>query len=353
MRWRARAAAGVLAVLAIGAGGVVPAEAAPAAVPATDREVRFDADGTTTYGTVHVPAHRPGARLAAALLLPGSGPTDRNGNEPPALTPDTLRLIAEELGEDGVMTLRFDKYGTGQTGLGRFADDPGRIDMDAFTRQAVAAYDTLRAQPETDARALLVVGHSEGGLHALLLADRVAQRPAGLALLAPQDIRLLDMVDYQLARQLDQDVALGVITEEQARTSKAAITRAIADFRAERPVDLTGIVPQLALFLGQLFGPIARFTRTDDAIYPPDVARRVQRGTRVTVTCGTADVNVPCATTPPLLGALTLAGTSGPGLRVLPGLDHFFHPAGTSINDQVLAESAQRALHEFARPWRR
>jgi uncharacterized protein len=99
---------------------------------------------------------------AAALLLPGSGPADRDGNQPPAFTPGTLRLLADLFGQDGVLTLRFDKYGTGQTGLGRYR--PDALDLAAFTRQASAAYRALAAQPESDPRALIIAGHSEGGM---------------------------------------------------------------------------------------------------------------------------------------------------------------------------------------------
>ena len=83
----------------------------------TDRDVVFEVDGTTTYGTLHVPPHRDGQRLPAALLLAGSGPTDRDGNVPRlGVTPQTIGLIATVLGEVGVMSLRFDKYFSGQTG---------------------------------------------------------------------------------------------------------------------------------------------------------------------------------------------------------------------------------------------
>ena len=62
----------------------------------------FDVDGTATHGTLRVPAHREGQRLAAALLLPGSGPVDRNGDVPGLnLTPRTLALIAEVLAQHG------------------------------------------------------------------------------------------------------------------------------------------------------------------------------------------------------------------------------------------------------------
>jgi hypothetical protein len=100
-----------------------------------DRDVCFEVDSTATYGTLRVPAHRPGQRLAAALLLPGSGPVDRDGNVPSlGVTPQTLKLIAGALGELGIMTLRFDKYFTGRTGAGAYAADPGRIDLGAFGR---------------------------------------------------------------------------------------------------------------------------------------------------------------------------------------------------------------------------
>ncbi|MFH8634939.1 hypothetical protein ACH4CC_34515 [Streptomyces lydicus] len=147
---------------------------------------------------------------------------------------------------------------------------------------------------------------------------------------------------------MDRLVAASEVGPEQAELNKKGVSRAIADFRAERQVDTSGLLPFIASLLNGLFGPHnATFVRGDDAIYPPDIARRVAHGTRALVTCGTADTNVPCRTTPPLLTALAAARTTGPGLRVLPGLDHFLHPAGTPVNDQMIAPAAQRALHDF------
>ncbi|UYB39086.1 alpha/beta hydrolase [Streptomyces sp. Je 1-4] len=358
--WRRCTLAVLMAAVALTTAGPVSgsAEAAtstrsPALIPASDRQVRFTADGTTAYGTVHIPAHRAGHRLAAALLIPGSGLTDRNGDQPPASTPHTLALFASTLGDDGVMSMRFDKYGTGRTGWGRYQNSD-HIDMAAYTRQAVAAYNTLRAQPEAAPNGLLIVGHSEGGLQALLVSRTVRPKPAGLALIAPQATRLLDAVDDQLAGILDRLVTSGELSPQQAQLNKAGVSRAIADFRAKRQVDTSGLLPFVDSLLNGMFGPHnATFVRSDDAIYPPDIARRVARGTRTLVTCGTADTNVPCRTTPPLLAALATAHTTGPGLRILPGLDHYLHPAGTPANDQMIAPAAQSALHDFVRPWRR
>ena len=95
----------------------------------------------------------------------------------------------------------------------------------------------------------------------------------------------------------------------------------------------------------------ARYVRSDDAVYPPSVATRLTRGIRVLVTEGTADTNVPVATIKPLVSALTTAGASGPGLRVLAGLDHFLHPPGVSASTQELAPSAVAALQAWAAPF--
>jgi hypothetical protein len=335
----------------------VAAQAAPAGdgtlVPAADQQLNFTEDGTTAYGTLHIPAHRTGQRLAAALLLPGSGPTDRNGNQLPSYDPDTLRLIAGVLGDQGILSYRFDKYFSGQTGAGAFAGNPGRIDIGTFIRQADAAYRALESRPEANPRKLLILGHSEGGFTSVLVAESVWPRPAGLALLEPQDARLLDLLNIQLDEQLDAAVAAGQLTGAVAEANKAGVNRVIAEFRAGQPVDYSGLLPSLvALFRDAIFSPYnARFVRSDDAIYPPDVAAGLAEGTRVMVTCGTADTNVPCWTTPALLAALRSAHSTGPGLVVLPGLDHELHPAGDSVNDQILAPSAIDALLSFARPF--
>ncbi|MDI2129109.1 DUF5808 domain-containing protein [Yinghuangia seranimata] len=323
-------------------------------IAATDRDVTFTVDGTLTYGTVHVPAHRAGQRLAAALLLPGSGTTDRDGNQPPAMVVDTLALTANALDADGVMSLRFDKYDSGRTGPGAYRDDPGRIDMAAFTRQAEAAYAVMRDQPESDPRALLIIGHSEGALHALLAAHDVSPAPAGLALLAPQDQRLLDLISRQLGDQLDQLAAAGRVDAATAASNKAGITRAVADFRAERAADTSGLLPPFADLLNGLFSPYnSRFVRTDDATDPLQAARGIPPGTRVEVTCGTADSNVPCDTLPPFTAALRETGTASLVERRLDGVDHLLRPAAAPPQTKVLDPSVLDALHQFDQPWRR
>ncbi|GAA5196403.1 alpha/beta fold hydrolase [Rugosimonospora acidiphila] len=321
-----------------------------APVAAADREVTFVVDGTTTYGTVHVPAHQAGQHLPAALLLPGSGPTDRNGDQPAAgFTPHTIEYLADQLGAQGVMSLRFDKYGSGQTGLGAYAGHLSDYDYPAQVRQAVAAYQLLAGQSEADPQRLSVLGHSEGGLTALLVAEAGQPRPAGVGLLEPLDERMLDLVRLQLGEWLDGQLAAGSIGAAQSASNRTGIDQAIAAFRSGEPVDLTGLLAPVAASLDIFFGQAnGRYTRSIDDIDPATVASRLPSGTRVLVTCGTVDTQVPCSTTPPLVDALHRAGTSGPGLFVLPRVGHDL-VVGTP--EQSLAPAVAAALRAFTAPW--
>src|SRR5947208_5915534 len=160
MRTPAVAATAVICLgLVSGSGGAGSSgTAVRAEVAAASTDVSFVVDGTTTYGTLEVPAHRADQHLAAALLLAGSGPTDRNGNQEPDVVPNTLRRIADALAGMGIISLRFDKYFTGRTGAGRFAADPASADLNASIRQADAGYTFLSKQPATDQKRLLAVG---------------------------------------------------------------------------------------------------------------------------------------------------------------------------------------------------
>jgi alpha-beta hydrolase superfamily lysophospholipase len=323
-------------------------------VAATSQDVSFAVDGTKTYGTLEIPAHRSGQHLAAAVLLAGSGPTDRDGNQPSGhLTPQTLKLIAGVLAHQGIMTLRFDKYFSGQTGAGAFASDPGSIDLNAYIRQADAAYAFLLGQPAADRQHMLVVGHSEGGFFATLVADTVSPHPAGLALVEPQDQRILSLLAMQLDEQLNSAVQEGQLSASAAQQQAEGISNAITQFRAGQQVDTTGLLPQIVQQLTpELLTPgNAKVARTDDAVSPVEAAAKVAAGTRILVTDGTEDTNVPPSTISPLVRALAGAGTTGPELKMLTGVNHDLHMPGTAVNDAVLAPSVVAALRAWAQPY--
>jgi alpha-beta hydrolase superfamily lysophospholipase len=347
-------AAAMVAVTCIGSTGCGAASSpSTAAVKAATKEVSFVVDGTKTYGTLDVPAHRANQHLAAALLLAGSGATDRNGNQKPSLVPNTLSQIAAALDKMGIMSLRFDKYFAGKTGFGSYASNPGSIDLNAFIRQADDAYKLLSSQPSTDRKRMLIVGHSEGGMYAILVAEMTSPHPTGLALIEPQDERILDLVGLQLEENLNAAASRGAITTDTATENVQGVQRAISDFRAEQPVDTSGLLPSVVTALTPLIlSPTnARYVRTDDTINIPTYAAKLPSGTRVLVTDGTADTNIPPSTIQPLIHSLTAAGTTGPGLLTLDGLDHDLNPAGTQPNGAPLDPAFLNALHDWAQPY--
>jgi len=287
------------------------------------------------------------------LLLAGSGPTDRNGNQQPNLTPNTLAQIADALAGQGIMSLRFDKYFSGRTGAGAFAADPAAADLNASIAQADAAYQFLREQAATDTGRLLVVGHSEGGMFAMLVAQAVSPHPVGLALIEPQDERLLDLLALQINEMLDTQVSQAAISADTARANAQGVRRAVSQFRAGQPVDMTGLLPAVVGVLAPIIqNPAnAHNARTVDAIDPATVAAKLPAGTRVLVTDGTADRNIPIFTIQPLIKGLATAGATGPGLQTLDGLDHNLIRAGTPPNGAPLDPEFLAALTAWAQPY--
>ena len=78
-------------------------------------DVRF-AGIQTIYGTITRP--NEDGKFPAVMLIAGSGPTDRNWESPHLPGSNgSARLLAEALAEKGIVTLRYDKLGTGETGM--------------------------------------------------------------------------------------------------------------------------------------------------------------------------------------------------------------------------------------------
>ncbi|HEY3953812.1 MAG TPA: alpha/beta fold hydrolase [Streptosporangiaceae bacterium] len=323
-------------------------------VAAKSTDASFVVDGTTTYGTLEIPAHRSGQRLAAALLIPGSGPTDRNGNQVSSgTTPDTLGLIATILARQGIMTYRFDKYFTGQTGGGKFAGDPAALTVGDYLSQADAAYKFLASQPQVNPAKMLIVGHSEGGMFALSVADSASDKPAGLALLEPQDLRILTLFEVQADETINALAAQGTLTDPQARANGRLVQQAISQFRAGQPVSTKGMAPAIVQFVTpEILTPsVTRFVHGNDLISPAALAAKVKSGTQVLVTDGTKDTKVPPGTIGPLVQALKGAGITGPGLTMLQGTDHDMHLLSQPDTSPVLAPAAISAIQHWAQPF--
>ncbi|GLD04536.1 MULTISPECIES: alpha/beta hydrolase family protein [Mycobacterium] len=331
------ALAAVLVVTVLGLAGCgSPSATAPTASPAWSEEsVTFQVGAMTVYGTFRHPAGQQPA-APAALLIAGSGPTDRDGNS--AVIPgqiDTLRNLARALSDNGVASLRYDKLGTGQTGVGPYAADPGKLDMAVFQDEVAAALSFLAGRSGVDKNRLMVIGHSEGALYALLAAAApgTVTPVRAVGLLEPQSRRVLDHVLEQLHAQADAAVTAGKLTAPQAAEYTAAFDKAIRDFRA------TGQVPpdEPAALKPIINAANARVLQQEDAVDPAQAAAKLPRGMPVLVSCSDADTQVTCDDVDRLVAGLTSAGTK----------TDFVHLTGVN---HVLKEDASRSPENYIRP---
>ncbi|HEX7086593.1 MAG TPA: alpha/beta fold hydrolase [Vicinamibacterales bacterium] len=131
-----------------------------------DLAVRIPANGFTLAGTLSKPSGTPPpkGRYPAIVLLAGSGPTDRD--EVVAGIP-IFGLLAAPLADAGYHVLRYDKRGIGQSG-GRA--ESGTIEE--YAEDARAAVRFLRKRKDVDPDRIVLLGHSEGALAAMLAASR-------------------------------------------------------------------------------------------------------------------------------------------------------------------------------------
>lgn len=165
-----------------------PAQVQPAASP--DREVAFAGfNGIALKGAL-----RPGgAHPWFVVMVADSGPTDRDGST--KLIPKAshaLRDWAAWLQQRGLGSLRFDKRYVGVW------DPKMDISLEAQAGDVQAAVAFARRQPEARGKRILLLGHGEGALLALVAAPDVE----GLLMVAPPPSSMGRMVRDQVERQL-------------------------------------------------------------------------------------------------------------------------------------------------------
>jgi len=109
-------------------------------------------EGTLTLPEAKLP-------VPVALIIAGSGPTDRNGNNP-MMTNNSLKMLAEELAKKGIASLRYDKRGIAASQKAGIKEADLRFEM--YVKDA-SGWIQLLSQNK-DFSEIIVIGHSEGSL---------------------------------------------------------------------------------------------------------------------------------------------------------------------------------------------
>ncbi len=142
--------------------------------------------------------------LPVALLIAGSGPTDHDGNGP-GIEPATLKKLSEQLAARKIATLRYDKRGARgwKPEFGR----PEDFRFKDFVDDAVALASYLRSSGNFSK--VVLIGHSEGGLVAILAARRT--QVDRLVLLTTSARRQGDLLKAQLEKTVPSDVLKPIV----------------------------------------------------------------------------------------------------------------------------------------------
>jgi uncharacterized protein len=316
-----------------------------------DQPVGFRVGDMTVYGTFRHPSGRS-ARVPAALIIAGSGPTDRDGNSALASGRfESLKAVADWLSGDGVASLRYDKLGAGATGLGPYASKVSAIDLGVYEQEARAALNFLAGRPDVDDKRLAVIGHSEGALFALLLATGAAGSVLpvrALGLLEPLSQPYLDLISQQFDASVSLRVQAGEISRVQAAQASAAMSEAVASLRT------TGVVqPDLPYGVSSVLPPSsARFLSEADRYDPAQLAAQLQPNLPVLLSCSDADIQVSCSEVDHLAGGLGRARAEADFVH-LNGVDHVLkedssRDAADYIKPLPFSRQLQHALRAFA-----
>lgn len=165
-----------------------------------DQPIALDTPTGQIAGSLLLPPAK--GAVPVALIIAGSGPTDRNGNSlglPGAN--NSLMLLAQALGDAGFATVRYDKRGVGASLPA--ATSESELRFDSFVDDAAAWVAKLRR----DARfsSVIVIGHSEGSLIGMVAAQKAGAN--GFVSISGAGRRASDIIRAQLAGKLPPELA--------------------------------------------------------------------------------------------------------------------------------------------------
>jgi pimeloyl-ACP methyl ester carboxylesterase len=159
--------AGIAFVSALRLGAAAQPDArSPMVDHLAEETIKLETATGTIVGTLALPAGQ--GPFTVALVIAGSGPTDRNGNSPLLAAPNnSLKYLAEGLTAKGIATVRYDKRGVGESVSA--ARSEAELRFDHYVDDAADWVRLLRKDRRFGRAA--IVGHSEGALIGMLAAE--------------------------------------------------------------------------------------------------------------------------------------------------------------------------------------
>ena len=130
------------------------------------RPISLDTGNGELFGSLLLP--KSDTPVPVVLIISGSGPTDRDGNNPEGGRNDSLKRLAWVLAKHNIASVRYDKRGVAASLAA--TPDERNLSVEAYVADAVAWSHKLSADPRLGP--LILLGHSEGALIASLAAPQ-------------------------------------------------------------------------------------------------------------------------------------------------------------------------------------
>ena len=177
-----------------------------------EEDYNLQVEGGEIKGTMTTPKEKEVDTIG--IIIAGSGPTDRNGNNPAGGNNDSLKMLAHSLAEEGVATLRYDKRGIAASqGLLEKEED---LVFEDYIEDVNLWVDKLKKEDRF--KNIVIVGHSEG---ALIGAVSAAQKDVqGYISIAGVGENAADTIERQLKAQSEEAYNLSKAILDDLRNGK-------------------------------------------------------------------------------------------------------------------------------------
>jgi len=314
--------------------------------------------GITLAGTLTLPAEK--GTFPVVLLISGSGPQDRDeavfGHRP-------FLVLADYLTREGIAVLRVDDRGVGES-----TGDFSHATSEEFASDVLAGIEYLKTREEVNSEQIGLIGHSEGGLIAPMVASR-SEDVAFIVLMAGPGLpgeKILYLQSELIAK------AMGISAEKIARDSrynkklyslvkeeeneeilKEKSSNVFEEYFTELTEDEKGEIGDWDTYVaGQLQGLLSPWFKYF-LIYDP-------RPTLSKVNCpvlainGEKDLQVPPKENLKAIEeALIAGGNRNFIIKELPGLNHLFQSAATGSPDEYarIEETISPVALELISDW--
>lgn len=263
------------------------------------------------------------------LIIPGSGPTDLNGNNPMGVDSNVYQYLAEGLANEGVSTVRVDKRGMFSS---EAAGNPNQVTVDIYAQDYNGWVETIQAEIGNDC--IFILGHSEGALMASATAN-INENVCGQILVAGVGRSFGDVMRDQFTAQ---------------PAGKILMKKALANIdkleRGEKIPDEELDLISKQIFPSHVQDFVISLMKTD----PSELAKSADIPTLVLH--GETDIQTSVE------DAQALANATGGDLVILPGVNHILKDAPKSRRKNIktysqpelpLSDGVVDAIAEFVK----